>query len=233
MSDPSPAELEARRRALLDSARAEQPDPAAASQSLNELVEGRVALRTDVRGPSLRAPLRRWWVWGLGVVLTALVWLLMQRNEAPLSRALPPVPLPTATPTPGPTLPPPVVEVSPTQEPVLDAGVVPPVPIVKPVKSKEDDTDLLAQEVALIDRARVEVRATPELALVTITRHKARFPRGALRTEAELLEIEALLKLGRRPLAERRAKQLEARETEGLVAERVRRLFEQFGGAPP
>jgi len=73
----------------------------------------------------------------------------------------------------------------------------------------------------------VQVTHEPKTAMATLDRHRTAFPRGALKLEADVLRVEALLRLGRRDDAIRLATSLEKADREGLVQDRLKRLMEQ------
>ncbi|APR80330.1 serine/threonine protein kinase [Minicystis rosea] len=89
-------------------------------------------------------------------------------------------------------------------------------------------TDQLAEEVALLDQARAALAASPEQALALADAHAARYPRGKLRMERELLIVDALRRLGRTGEARTRAEAMLARAQGSLYEERVRKLLEQM-----
>jgi hypothetical protein len=60
-------------------------------------------------------------------------------------------------------------------------------------------------ELALLDRARSRVSRDPASAMRALDEHRARFPGGVFAQEREVLAIEALVRLGRRPDAKARA----------------------------
>jgi hypothetical protein len=60
-------------------------------------------------------------------------------------------------------------------------------------------------EAELLEQARAALRAEPARALQRANEHAARFPRGVLVQEREVLAIQALRKLGRSADADRRA----------------------------
>ncbi len=74
----------------------------------------------------------------------------------------------------------------------------------------------------------MQVATDPRRAVSTLERHRTQFPRGALKLEADLLRVEAQLKLGRRADATRLADALKKADTEGLVRDRLKRLFQQY-----
>lgn len=86
--------------------------------------------------------------------------------------------------------------------------------------------DALAEEVALLDRARAALVTNPAEALQLTEAHGARFPTGQLRMERELLVVDALRKLGRTAEARDRAATLLLRAKGSLYEERVRRLLD-------
>jgi hypothetical protein len=60
-------------------------------------------------------------------------------------------------------------------------------------------------EAELLEQARAALKSNPAVALVRANEHAARFPRGVLVQEREVLAIQALRKLGRASEADRRA----------------------------
>ena len=83
----------------------------------------------------------------------------------------------------------------------------------------------VAAELALLQRARANVRYAPELALELAREHAARFHDGVLGEEREVIAIEALLVLHRRQEAEQRAQAFRQQFPESAHARRVRTLF--------
>ena len=174
-----------------------------------------------------------------GLLLLVLVsvawWALSESPPAeppPLPAALSPVPRP---PPPPPRdldrdEPPPLavqdeLPVAPPPEPLVPSR--PPVPTVltpRPPKHPVDP-DALARESVLIDRARSEVKSEPETALKTLAEHKQTFPGGPLTREAELVRVEALLRLGRRDEAENLGRKLTAHDPSGPTGRTVERLL--------
>jgi hypothetical protein len=82
---------------------------------------------------------------------------------------------------------------APTEAPPLEA----PSPAAAPPVAES--------ELALLDRARSRLPADPSDALRALDEHRARYPHGTFVQEREVLAIEALVQLGRRPEAEARA----------------------------
>ncbi|MBM4778227.1 MAG: hypothetical protein GQE15_11050 [Archangiaceae bacterium] len=219
------------KQTLLDAARAERQSETAAKRGLDALLAGAVE-PIDVEGPPA-VPEKNRLAWVLGALLLALLafawWSKLTRVETPAP--VPPVVAPiVVTPPPAPVV---VVELD-AGAVELDAGVPEvdagqatapaPAPTKKPVVT---DDDALARELALLDEARLQVAKAPRAALATLERHRAQFPRGALKLEADLLRVEAQLNLGRKAEASRLAEALKKADTEGLVHDRLERLFEQ------
>jgi len=86
-------------------------------------------------------------------------------------------------------------------------------------------TDALAAETRLLESARAALASAPGRALQITREHAARFPAGRLSAERSIIEIDALLRLGRRAEARARAERLLIRSPKSLYAERVRRLL--------
>lgn len=113
---------------------------------------------------------------------------------------------------------PPVVEAVDAGSPVL----------VKPLKKPEpDQPDDLMAELAFVDGARKALAAKDSTsALASLAAYEAEFPRGALRTDAQLLKLEALLLVGKRTEAEALGKKVTSTTDSELVRERVKRLLD-------
>jgi hypothetical protein len=78
-------------------------------------------------------------------------------------------------------------------------------------------------ELSLLKRAR---EADPTQALALTAEHARRFPTGALEQEREMIAIDALLRLGRRDVAEQRAKRFQAQYPGSAHARRLSALFD-------
>ncbi|QSQ22740.1 hypothetical protein JY651_47885 [Pyxidicoccus parkwayensis] len=144
-----------------------------------------------------------------------------QRERAPEEgsrSAAPPEPVESApradeTPAPGPVAPAPVAERAPA--PAASRSHPPRQPEVarKPVVELEPSSEARTtspedEELLLIDDAqRALQRGAAEEALSLLRGHASRFEAGALAQEREVLAIEALVLLGRRPEAQRRAEE--------------------------
>jgi hypothetical protein len=87
-------------------------------------------------------------------------------------------------------------------------------------------TDSLAQEAALLERARASLGSRPAEALALTEAHAAQFPGGKLSMERELVAIDALRRLGRSPEARARGEALLARARGGLYEERIKELLD-------
>lgn len=124
---------------------------------------------------------------------------------------------------PVPAKPEPVVQV-PVAVEVPDAGVVKAPLVKRPVVEESDD---LTAELALLDAARTTLAANDTTkALATLSKYDAAFPRGTMRSDAQLLRLETLLKADRRAEAETLGKKLSSATDSELVRERVRRLLD-------
>ncbi len=226
MSALTPRELEQLRQKLAGAGRAEKPDAARAARNLDALLEGRVA-SAGIEGPPIRGQ-RRWVKRTVvaGVIgALALWWLLRDSGQRPelvvqglsIAAVAPPA-IPVAEVDAGIEAPVPV--------PVIDAG---PVEKVRKAVEPVDEADLLARELALLDDARTTLTPNPARTLHTLGKYDREFPKGSLRVEADMVRLEALLKLGKRRDAEALGARLTSRDREGLIRERVKRLLD---GAP-
>lgn len=115
-----------------------------------------------------------------------------------------PVPVPVSS------SPAPVAVVVPDSAPVQFAPIsssesvtAPAVPT--PHASRPAPPDDPEEEARLLHRAQDELAASPARTLATCQEHARRFPRGLLAQEREVLAIDALVRLGRRGEATRRA----------------------------
>ena len=80
----------------------------------------------------------------------------------------------------------------------------PPPPIVPMPRWQKQpvDPEAFARETVLIDRARAEVKTNPETALKSLIEYQQLFPQGERGRDMQLVELEALLRLGRRQEAD-------------------------------
>jgi hypothetical protein len=115
-------------------------------------------------------------------------------------------------------VPPPVLE-------VVDSGAP---ALVKPVKKPEvEQPDDLMAELAFVDGARKALAAKDaRAALGSLAAYETKFPRGTMRTDAQLLKLEALLLAGKRADAEALGKKVTSTTDSELVRERVKRLLD-------
>ncbi len=100
-----------------------------------------------------------------------------------------------------------------------------PAEVVAPGEPAPAPRSTLAEEVALIDRARVALqRGAPAEALARVDDHAHAFPHGELAPDAEAIAIEALVARGDRDEAARRARRFLALYPRDPSAARVRQL---------
>jgi TolA-binding protein len=91
----------------------------------------------------------------------------------------------------------------------------------------------IAEEIAVIDRAREALRqGDPTAAGVALADHRARFGEGLLTPEAELLRIQLLVAQGRRDEAAIRGRAFLATHPTSPLAARVRKLVADSSAAP-
>ncbi|MEM9195789.1 MAG: hypothetical protein AAGF12_41870 [Myxococcota bacterium] len=92
-------------------------------------------------------------------------------------------------------------------------------------RRSESPDDPLREEVRLLERAQALVASHPSAAIQEAEVHRRAFPRGQLAQERELIIVDALLRIGQRSEAVRRAEALIARNPNGMYARRARRLI--------
>ena len=123
----------------------------------------------------------------------------------------------------------------------IDAGVLADAPLPESVASGTLQTPVrsayvapatnsapsanLARETQLLERARQLLGSSPGRALGELAQHQREFPNGALQLEREFLAVDALLRLGRRAEAKKRAAQLRARAPGSIYDRRISQLF--------
>jgi hypothetical protein len=98
-------------------------------------------------------------------------------------------------------------------------------PVAAPAPAASDAASRLREEALLVRNAERLLGSEPGRALALTEERRRRFPGGALDQEAEVVAIDALLRLGRRDAAGARARAFEARHPGSLHARRVRALF--------
>jgi hypothetical protein len=86
----------------------------------------------------------------------------------------------------------------------------------------------LAEESRLLESARRSLDGSPAEALARVREHESRFPRGKLASERNLLELEALYRLGRHGEARGLAQRLLAQGGDDLYTSRIRRLLSKI-----
>ena len=221
---------------LFDASRGEVPTPEVKARILDEVLAQKKA-----GGPGGSGWWKKWLAGGLLLLGAGVsVGVLSQRGETsgeqPVFTAQPPlgfvkVLAPVAAP------PTDVLPSSPSE--VFDAGLAPePVavsekPLVVKAKSRTleiEEPDSLARELAMLDQARRALPGNPAQSLSFLDDHRRQFSRGSLRIEADLLRVEALVKLGRRREAETLGAKLVGNDQTGPIGIQVKRLLS--GGAP-
>lgn len=230
MSGPTPDELEKLKRELKDASLREKRTPGSHARGLEKLMEAEAAAPPSSNG-SKRLAL----IGGGAVVAALLVAWGLTRDDTPPALQPPRIvdagspPRVVASPVDAGTPPQPVALLD-AGEPValvIDAGVT--VDAGRPaklVRAPVEDPDLLARELALLDRASSTLRTDPKETLKTLAEYLAKFPSGALKVEAALIRVEALLAVGRVADAQRLANQLIAADKDGLVKKRLTRLLD-------
>lgn len=171
-------------------------------------------------------------VGGAGIVATKTLFA----SSAPNTRAAASVPVATgtgATPAAGvpsflssPEVLPDAAPASPTPQATHPAPARrSPSRPARPAEPSADPAIDLPAEVRLLEVARRALRSgDSDAALAAIDRYRAAAPRGGLSVEADELEIEALVVSGRKDEAAANGRRFLARNGEGPLAERVRRL---------
>jgi hypothetical protein len=165
---------------------------------------------------------------GLGVAAVLVVWVIPAwLSPAPALPARPAAPAvvtaPPAVTAPAAAPPPPSASaVAAPPAPRPSAATSAPVASAEPAPAG----DALAEEVALLDRARAALGGNPAEALALTDGHAARYPAGKLGMEREMVAIDALRRLGRTGEARARGEAMLARAQGGLYEDRVRKLLE-------
>ena len=155
-----------------------------------------------------------------------------ERSRVHLPQAQPPATTPVASPLPATALP---------QAP--PAPVLPPRPRAR-TTSKQRATGAAGasapvsgpapeRELVLLQRSQSALDRDPGAALALAEEHARDYPRGVFAQEREILAIEALLKLRRRPEALARAELFLQRYAESPHSRRVRALLERSHGLAP
>jgi hypothetical protein len=108
------------------------------------------------------------------------------------------------------------------------AGSAAPRRAAQPTRTGSDDVDA---ELALLERARAEVRPNPARALALTAEHAQRFAHGTLAEEREVIAIEALLVRGRAAAAQARARRFFTDYPASAHGRRVRALLAEHDSA--
>jgi hypothetical protein len=149
-------------------------------------------------------------------------------------------PVPEASPTPEAPAPEvPAPEAPAPEPPALVEPIAPPAPVeappaVAPPAPKITGPSQLAAEVALVDRARSQLRAGNHVAaLATLAAYRQRFPRGDLDAEADVVTIEA--RIAARDFAHARdlGSAFLVRFPRSPLAQRVRSLLDRLPARRP
>jgi hypothetical protein len=91
--------------------------------------------------------------------------------------------------------------------------------------SGANPADALTREAALLGRAQATLASDPAAALEQLGEHLREFPRGQFAADREFLAVDALLRLGRRDEARRRADALATDHPRSVYVARVRRMI--------
>jgi hypothetical protein len=100
-----------------------------------------------------------------------------------------------------------------------------------PVESIEDGETTLSRETKMLELARVVLESNPTQSLAIAEEHAQRFPNGQLLAERELIAVDALLRLGRREEAIKRAAPRLADAPESLYVKRLRQQLDTTANA--
>lgn len=84
----------------------------------------------------------------------------------------------------------------------VSAPPAPAAPTAEPDASSSRAASRIAEEARILESARALLASNPTAALREVEAHASTFPQGALRTERELLRIEALVRAGRKEEAQ-------------------------------
>lgn len=233
------------------------PEPPPDPQSSGDAVRPELASPAGASGalkPTLGLASRGAWVLaGAGAAAIGLMAFFFLRgagDPAP-APALPPSPpevveaapsVAAPAPTPSERADAPRLEA--TDDDVASETVLPAVPSpppraagrapARPGVARRESGDGLSETV-LLEQARAALQSRPAAALELTRRHQARFPRGVLAQEREVIAIEALQRLGRKTAARARAAEFERRYRGSVHQPRLLRGSDTSapaGGAP-
>ena len=145
---------------------------------------------------------------------TAPVMTKPKPTQAPM---VAPVPSATATPT---------ATASVTAIPTATAAAMTMSPPIEPAPSTE--TDSLAREAAMLDKARALLGSDPGAALAALDAQAVAFPAGRMSLEREVLSVEALRRLHRVSEARARGESLLRRARGSIYEDRVRAILDEL-----
>jgi hypothetical protein len=172
-----------------------------------------------------------WIIGGVAVVavaVAALVWSAREPEPAqpvvPTSAA-PSIVAPPSAPSSAPPGEPASSEAMP---PALSVPSATPARVDAPRAAPPRESNL-AEESALISRARTELASSPAQTLATIDDHARRFPRGELAAEREYLRVSALRRLGRNDEARTRGQRYLTLFPTSPYASSVRTILRELG----
>jgi hypothetical protein len=111
----------------------------------------------------------------------------------------------------------PSVEPAPAPVHTTTANIAPAASVFTPAE--------LARETHLLEQARQLLGSNPSRTLDLLNQHQREFKNGALQVERELLAVDALLRLGRRAEAQKRAAQLRTRNPGSIYDRRLSQLM--------
>lgn len=159
---------------------------------------------------------------GMAAIVAAIAW--GQRSSAVSVPIV--APIPTAFAPASATVPvEPTAPLSPSAPADGTPIVAPPTASPPPARSLTSVRPTLANESALIGRARSEVASDPSSSLAAIDEHARKFPQGELTPEREYLRISALHRLGRDGEARTRGRAYLVRFASSPYAPVVRKLL--------
>ena len=102
--------------------------------------------------------------------------------------------------------------------------MAPPAAVASPSPAAAPPSDR-PTEIELLRAARRNIATSPARALDIVGEHQERFPRGALAQEREALAVEALVRVGRRAEARRRAERFLQRHPDSVHRSRIETIL--------
>jgi hypothetical protein len=174
----------------------------------------------------------------IAAIVAGGVWMLTTRTDVeyrpprvtrPVAREVHSEPLPVVTETAAPVE---QIVVSPNEPPARRARRAPRVeapviamPAPEPAAEETSRSAAWLEEMRVVGRAERALASDPAAALRLANEHRSLYPNGVLAEEREVVAIDALIRLDRRPDAERRARAFEARHGRSVHTRRVERLL--------